>query len=403
MFAPMGFDNEKFKTELCVKFQELGSCPYNERCRFAHGEAELRQKPKPKQYKTKPCNNYMQTGKCPYGARCNFLHGPSEPVGGVPQNTGMRPMGGPGRMRSMMPQGHDSEAAPMTYHQRMRQRQQQGWENFMTGTKDISGCYNVKTVRGFHCERPPVSERFQAWKEMRGEGELPSHVLILQDNTQWIVEAEQKLKSEQLLLEQQQQFQQLSALLGGAKVTNLKDSGDRKRRKLNHRRHRRESDSETTSDDTEDDINGDSRKRRRRRGKRRGHRRRRTDDEEGDSERAKRDRSQSRSISRSGSRSRSRSRSRGKSGSKSPELSDRQNDGMEQQEAGNTIGGTPIVDEVPVTVTSIGNGDRERPRQRESGSDSEQEDKSPSLDDGDDAPSENRSENETLAEMPIPE
>ena len=60
MFAPLGFDNEKFKTELCVKYQELGSCPYNERCRFAHGEDELRQKPKPKQYKTKPCNNFMQ-------------------------------------------------------------------------------------------------------------------------------------------------------------------------------------------------------------------------------------------------------------------------------------------------------------------------------------------------------
>ena len=60
MFAPLGFDNEKFKTELCVKFQELGACPYNTRCRFAHGEAELRAKPKPKQYKTKPCNNFIR-------------------------------------------------------------------------------------------------------------------------------------------------------------------------------------------------------------------------------------------------------------------------------------------------------------------------------------------------------
>lgn len=60
MFAPLGFDNEKFKTELCVKFQELGACPYNTRCRFAHGESELRPKPKPKQYKTKPCNNFIR-------------------------------------------------------------------------------------------------------------------------------------------------------------------------------------------------------------------------------------------------------------------------------------------------------------------------------------------------------
>lgn len=60
MFAPLGFENEKFKTELCVKFMEQGQCPYGARCRFAHGTEELRLKPKPKQYRTKPCNNFLR-------------------------------------------------------------------------------------------------------------------------------------------------------------------------------------------------------------------------------------------------------------------------------------------------------------------------------------------------------
>ena len=31
------------KTKLCVSFQRTGVCSFNERCRFAHGEHELRQ------------------------------------------------------------------------------------------------------------------------------------------------------------------------------------------------------------------------------------------------------------------------------------------------------------------------------------------------------------------------
>merc|ERR550525_594447 len=97
---------------------------------------------------------------------------------------------------------------------------------------------------------------------MRGEGELPTHVLILQDNQPWIVENEQRIKSEQILLQQQQQFQELSNLLGRSKA--MKDE--------------RRNESETESDDT---LDGKRRRHRHRRSKRRKDRRqqhRRTDE-----------------------------------------------------------------------------------------------------------------------------
>ena len=34
--------NERYKTELCRKFMENGSCPYGKKCQFAHGYHELR-------------------------------------------------------------------------------------------------------------------------------------------------------------------------------------------------------------------------------------------------------------------------------------------------------------------------------------------------------------------------
>eukprot|EP01083_Nonionella_stella_P292294 994178_1 len=230
MFAPIGFDNEKFKTELCVKFQELGACPYNTRCRFAHGEAELRAKPKPKQYKTKPCNNFIRTGQCAYGVRCNFLHDDALHQNNT-QSTNII------SNNPLM----NTNVNTITFQQRMRSHQQQGWENFMTGLKHSSGCYNVKTVSGFHCERPPISERFQAWKEMRGEGELPMHVLILKDNKQWIIQNDKKEKSKQLLLTQQQQLKQLSKLLLPKHNSNINDNSeagsDPQHNDNNNRRH----------------------------------------------------------------------------------------------------------------------------------------------------------------------
>eukprot|EP00485_Elphidium_margaritaceum_P008380 CAMPEP_0202690844 /NCGR_PEP_ID=MMETSP1385-20130828/5729_1 /ASSEMBLY_ACC=CAM_ASM_000861 /TAXON_ID=933848 /ORGANISM="Elphidium margaritaceum" /LENGTH=416 /DNA_ID=CAMNT_0049346159 /DNA_START=2750 /DNA_END=4000 /DNA_ORIENTATION=+ len=301
MFAPLGFDNEKFKTELCVKFLELGQCPYNTRCRFAHGEAELRQKPKPKQYKTKPCNNFLRTGICPYGVRCNFLHGdpneiqmqqqhqqqlqaqaqaqaqqtqnqqhvfnniglmqpPPQPLTSVPNLPAVPP-----QTRNATTAMHVDESQ-MTYQQKMRHRQRQGWENYMTGLKHSCGCYNVKTIRGFHCERPPMSDRFQAWKEMRGEGELPEHVLILQDNEAWIMESKHKQKSAQILMESQQQIQHLSKLLTSAGANTLSVS------KPSNTQPNGEGDNEEDDDEEDDSENAsDSSTRKKRKRRRRKH------------------------------------------------------------------------------------------------------------------------------------
>ena len=43
--------DQKYKTEICKKFQSIGNCPYGNKCRFAHGEQELIMKPKGKNYK----------------------------------------------------------------------------------------------------------------------------------------------------------------------------------------------------------------------------------------------------------------------------------------------------------------------------------------------------------------
>eukprot|EP00668_Euglena_longa_P005117 GGOE01006012.1.p1 GENE.GGOE01006012.1~~GGOE01006012.1.p1 ORF type:complete len:413 (-),score=38.14 GGOE01006012.1:838-1968(-) len=39
--APMPVDPRKYKTKLCRRWEELGSCPYEHTCCFAHGSAEL--------------------------------------------------------------------------------------------------------------------------------------------------------------------------------------------------------------------------------------------------------------------------------------------------------------------------------------------------------------------------
>jgi len=64
----------KYKTEICKKFQSTGKCPYDDKCRFAHGEQELIMKPKGKNYKKIPCKSFFEKGYCPYGSRCNFRH-----------------------------------------------------------------------------------------------------------------------------------------------------------------------------------------------------------------------------------------------------------------------------------------------------------------------------------------
>jgi len=64
-----------FKTAICSKWQELGSCPYGEKCRFAHGLRELRKRPLGhKKFNHVTCKKFLE-GCCPYGSRCRFSHG----------------------------------------------------------------------------------------------------------------------------------------------------------------------------------------------------------------------------------------------------------------------------------------------------------------------------------------
>ena len=65
----------KQKSDLCWKFMEHGSCPYEDKCKFAHGSHELKTKnPVNPKYKTKECNAFSNHDACPFGIRCNFIH-----------------------------------------------------------------------------------------------------------------------------------------------------------------------------------------------------------------------------------------------------------------------------------------------------------------------------------------
>ena len=67
-------DPVKYKTEVCNKFDELGECKYGWRCHFAHGQHELRQRPRPAGYKTRLCKKFHEDGICNYGRRCVNIH-----------------------------------------------------------------------------------------------------------------------------------------------------------------------------------------------------------------------------------------------------------------------------------------------------------------------------------------
>ncbi|EQC37060.1 hypothetical protein SDRG_05287 [Saprolegnia diclina VS20] len=69
-----------YKTELCKRFSEYGSCRYGAKCQFAHGMPELRHVLRHPKYKTTKCKSYWGSGHCPYGSRCRFIH-EEEPVG----------------------------------------------------------------------------------------------------------------------------------------------------------------------------------------------------------------------------------------------------------------------------------------------------------------------------------
>ena len=67
--------DNKYKTEMCKTFSLTGRCPYNEKCRFAHGDSELFDKEvDSKLYKKKTCASFAENGFCNYGLRCHFKH-----------------------------------------------------------------------------------------------------------------------------------------------------------------------------------------------------------------------------------------------------------------------------------------------------------------------------------------
>lgn len=68
-------NTELYKTELCSTFTKTGSCPYGNKCQFAHGENELKLVNRGSKYRSKPCANWSKTGSCRYGNRCCFRHG----------------------------------------------------------------------------------------------------------------------------------------------------------------------------------------------------------------------------------------------------------------------------------------------------------------------------------------
>jgi hypothetical protein len=105
---------DRYKTKLCCSFTLQGTCPYDRRCMYAHGESDLRSAeenhvdgivsqdtlraflirktgiPPPvviidpaeamiaERFKTKMCRGFTETGSCPYEERCMFAHGDAE-------------------------------------------------------------------------------------------------------------------------------------------------------------------------------------------------------------------------------------------------------------------------------------------------------------------------------------
>lgn len=78
---------ETHKTIPCRAWNDTGRCNYGTRCKFAHGEEDLRRLPeeRPKlfnnpRYRTELCAKYHYLGSCPYGERCSYIHEPTPKI-----------------------------------------------------------------------------------------------------------------------------------------------------------------------------------------------------------------------------------------------------------------------------------------------------------------------------------
>uniref|UniRef100_A0A0G4I4T0 C3H1-type domain-containing protein n=1 Tax=Chromera velia CCMP2878 TaxID=1169474 RepID=A0A0G4I4T0_9ALVE len=74
-------DKTKFKTELCRNWSQMGMCQHGDKCIFAHGEEERRERQHMPLYKTQLCRQWHHSdhpGQCSYGERCAFIHDQGE-------------------------------------------------------------------------------------------------------------------------------------------------------------------------------------------------------------------------------------------------------------------------------------------------------------------------------------
>jgi len=65
-----------YKTEICRNWSATGRCSYGNKCKYAHGEDDLKDRGRSDTYNTKPCTDLARAGcrTCTYGRRCNYAH-----------------------------------------------------------------------------------------------------------------------------------------------------------------------------------------------------------------------------------------------------------------------------------------------------------------------------------------
>jgi len=73
------------KTEWCQMYKETGECQFGKRCWYAHGNSEIRSRPRNRNYKTQLCYNYHTRNKvCHFGSKCQYIHEELKPTNSIP-------------------------------------------------------------------------------------------------------------------------------------------------------------------------------------------------------------------------------------------------------------------------------------------------------------------------------
>lgn len=182
---------DKFKTELCVKFAQLGACPYGERCNFAHGEEDIRSRFRHPNYKTKPCSTFIKSGQCPYGTRCTFVH-TREPQKYMPIKNYNRPRNYKTKPCALFIQGeHCPYGDRCTFIHELTDKRNQVKEITATELAKLparhkAGCWNPSEIQRFDQPRPAFDESYILFKQYIGSGKMPNHVVVLKSNRNYI-------------------------------------------------------------------------------------------------------------------------------------------------------------------------------------------------------------------------